>query len=970
MKKVFSKEIWKKFLASIMVILSLMWVMPERVHAKTFDIGGELMEPVIDLFVGIGDGAVNIVHRVVKNEKQTLFRFGEQTKTRQLINALGNIAGVLFFPYVMGAVGLGMVLKQATTLVIGETEVVKDGNGAVGITAYDIDDIDEDILVLPLYTVTPEEIFGGTLGMFNVNFFDTTLKKSSNTMNTTDSDETNIAEELQGIIAAWYKIIRGICIVGMLSMLVYIGIRILMSSTAENKAKYKQLLVDWGVGLCLLFVLHYGMAFGNMFVDSLTDVITSVKLGSNVEIDSNGTYTVEDIKSVNKTSQTLLIPKSKLEDHIEKDGDKYYLKIGDEKGEQPLDIQNIKIDKQDGSDPEEVEFVVWNTGLMGKLRVDVSVARQTSDGYIGYSLLFMVMVFFLVFFTWTYLKRVLYMAFLTLVAPFVALTYPLDKIKDGQAQAFNFWMKEYIYNLLLQPLHLLLYTVLVTSAAELATKHIIYSIVALGFLVPAEKLIRQMFGFKGNTPGLLPGPAGAALIMTGMKNLLAKAPDEKDNSINVPKADSKAKMKDVDYNAILGNGASVPVVNTPLSGAGSTGAGSSGTGSTGTGSTGTGSTGTGSTGTGSTGTGSTGTGSTGTGSTGTGSTGTGSTGTGSAGTGSAGTGSAGTGSTGTRSSGAIPITPQNYSFLRRAGRGTLRALNPLPVASQVGGNVKRKFANKVRKMKPRRFIAGAALGAVGAGIGLAAGITTGDAGKALTYASAGALAGNKAGRGIDSVFGVDEAIRSAQVAQMDPIERRQYERNKFMDSEEYALQRATEDRKYRKILDTKMADGRTIREAAIDSGFSHSDQIRIAKYALDDNNKDRFKALNDKNTKKAQNEKMAQDLFDEVDNTRKASNVLGVTNFDVLDSKTKQSKMEYIAKTVDEANYKDIKAQKKALEEQKAAVGQGGGMTDKQIAKERLRLQKEIEKKEKEMVAANTTKMVVQNINTWGKTED
>ena len=38
------------------------------------------------------------------------------------------------------------------------------------------------------------------------------------------------------------------------------------------------------------------------------------------------------------------------------------------------------------------------------------------------------------------------MAFLTLIAPLVALTYPIDKMNDGQAQAFNRWMKEYIFN--------------------------------------------------------------------------------------------------------------------------------------------------------------------------------------------------------------------------------------------------------------------------------------------------------------------------------------------------------------------------------------------------------------------------------------------------------------------------------------------------------------------------------------------
>ena len=112
------------------------------------------------------------------------------------------------------------------------------------------------------------------------------------------------------------------------------------------------------------------------------------------------------------------------------------------------------------------------------------------------------------------------MAFLTIIAPLVALTYPIDKITDGSAQGFDKWFKEYIFNLLIQPLHLLLYYILVTSAWNLASSNLIYSIVALGFMIPAEKLLRNFFGFeKAHTPGMLAGPAGAALAMSAMNGL-------------------------------------------------------------------------------------------------------------------------------------------------------------------------------------------------------------------------------------------------------------------------------------------------------------------------------------------------------------------------------------------------------------------------------------------------------------------
>ena len=157
------------------------------------------------------------------------------------------------------------------------------------------------------------------------------------------------------------------------------------------------------------------------------------------------------------------------------------------------------------------------------------------------------------------------MAFLTIIAPLVALTYPIDKVTDGKAQGFDVWFKEYIFNLLLQPLHLLLYTILVGSAMELATENIIYSIVVLGFMTPAEKLLRQMFNFqKASTPGLFAGAAGAGLLMTGMRWLMGKGSGSKSSESGSQKSGSKeeddddlvnkgTKSKKIkDYGSILG----------------------------------------------------------------------------------------------------------------------------------------------------------------------------------------------------------------------------------------------------------------------------------------------------------------------------------------------------------------------------------------------------------------------------------
>ena len=51
------------------------------------------------------------------------------------------------------------------------------------------------------------------------------------------------------------------------------GIRIVISSSAGDKAKYKQTFMDWLIALCLIFFLHYIMAFTMTIADQVTSVL-------------------------------------------------------------------------------------------------------------------------------------------------------------------------------------------------------------------------------------------------------------------------------------------------------------------------------------------------------------------------------------------------------------------------------------------------------------------------------------------------------------------------------------------------------------------------------------------------------------------------------------------------------------------------------------------------------------------------
>lgn len=254
----------------------------------------------------------------------------------------------------------------------------------------------------------------------------------------------SVAYKLQSNISTWYNALRTIALVGLLSVLVYIGIRIILSSaSAQDKAKYKNMLKDWLVAICILFVLHYFMAFMLNLTNSLNGII------------KNNAISLTDV----------------------------------------------------GNNTDD---------LMNTIRTTVGdIEQNTTTNMAGYTIMYLALVILTGIFTVQYLKRVVFMAFLTMIAPMIALTYPLDKIKDGKAQAFSYWMREYIFNCLIQPVHLLLYTILITNAMDFAKTNVLYAIVALAFMVPAEKFIKEMFGMKSSSPtGQLGAAAGGAVVMS------------------------------------------------------------------------------------------------------------------------------------------------------------------------------------------------------------------------------------------------------------------------------------------------------------------------------------------------------------------------------------------------------------------------------------------------------------------------
>lgn len=350
----------------------------------------------------------------------------------------------------------------------------------------------------PILQISPELIFANEVEFLDANFITSSSRESY--LLEVENDTT--LQKLRSIIAGWYVTLRTISIVGLLSVLIYIGIRIIISSTSADKAKYKQRLLDWVIAFCLLFFMHYIMAATVTVVDKVNDMLgdaTHLKDGLELEpeygnieyhpstgtdpVFSNSSNSLKDwltnngceLKGIDTSQSELRVY------NFEKNGQfnsitlgvtnerVELIRINNESMFSEAEINSIKevIRQSNNRDDTNTTSPSAGEGIVGTVRpvtgghkyeilasTDPSrilyftnYARLYSEGKItddtegtvtAYIIIYIALIVFTVVFAFRYIKRVIYIAFLTLIAPTVALTYPLDKIKDRKSTGMEY----------------------------------------------------------------------------------------------------------------------------------------------------------------------------------------------------------------------------------------------------------------------------------------------------------------------------------------------------------------------------------------------------------------------------------------------------------------------------------------------------------------------------------------------------
>lgn len=134
-----------------------------------------------------------------------------------------------------------------------------------------------------------------------------------------------------------------------------------------------------------------------------------------------------------------------------------------------------------------------------------------------YTIIFVILIWTQMKFFLMYGKRMLTVFFLIIVSPIITVTYSIDKIGDGKAQAFSKWMNEFLNNLFVQPIHCFTYLVFMFTANDIAKKAPLVGIIFLLSLTKAEKIVKKLLNVSSKTVDNV----GDKFSVKGMKKQLS-----------------------------------------------------------------------------------------------------------------------------------------------------------------------------------------------------------------------------------------------------------------------------------------------------------------------------------------------------------------------------------------------------------------------------------------------------------------
>ena len=121
------------------------------------------------------------------------------------------------------------------------------------------------------------------------------------------------------------------------------------------------------------------------------------------------------------------------------------------------------------------------------------------------TIIYMVLIYFLIRFLFIYVKRYFTINILALMGPIIGAKYAYDKIQKGRTSSLSNWMFDFAMNVLLQSVHAILYSVFMVMAFELSTTSIpgfVLALIMLNFIFKAEEIFLKIFKFDDRSSSI------------------------------------------------------------------------------------------------------------------------------------------------------------------------------------------------------------------------------------------------------------------------------------------------------------------------------------------------------------------------------------------------------------------------------------------------------------------------------------
>ena len=289
--------------------------------------------------------------------------------------------------------------------------------------------------------IGPDDIIFNRIEITNIDFFDFSIQSTSPIL------------AIRQNVAKWYYAMRILAIGILLVILIYCGVRMAITTIASDKAKYREMLINWAVSFALVFLLHY-------------IIVIIIQL-------NNGLVNIMQGASANATSAGGAIS---------------------EFGHQYKGIYSA---------------------IMVKM-LDTRIFKSFAAIFIYYAMLGMTCAYL-----FSYIQRMLRIGFLILISPLITITYSIDKMGDGKSQALNTWVKEFAFNILIQPFHAIIFLVFTKATLDILAQGsslggLIFALMTFKFAKDGEKIIKHIFGF-GNSKTLGETVASLAAINMATK---------------------------------------------------------------------------------------------------------------------------------------------------------------------------------------------------------------------------------------------------------------------------------------------------------------------------------------------------------------------------------------------------------------------------------------------------------------------